>query len=252
MDTEWYRSFFRGLALDLWRAAVPPEVTAAEVGLLARELRLQPGARVLDVPCGDGRHAVALAAHGCRVTGVDLSAGQIAAARARPPVAAAPVAWREADMRDLPGAECFEAAFCWGNSFGYFEPEACADFLRAVARVLVPGGRFALQTGMVAETALAFFTPHEELQAGGISFTQDNRWLAEESCIATTYTLRRGDEVQVQEGLQWVWTLRELRALLAQCGLRPLATLGPDGAPYARGAPVAVLVAERAVPSAPR
>lgn len=117
--------------------------------------------------------------------------------------------------------------------------------------MLVPGGRFALQTGMVAETALAFFAPHEEFEAGGTAFTQDNRWLAEESCIATTYTLRRGDEVQVQEGLQWVWTLRELRALLERCGLRPRETLGPDGTPYERGAPVAVLLAERPVPSRP-
>jgi SAM-dependent methyltransferase len=246
MDREWYRTFFHGLALDLWRAAVPPEVTAAEVELLARELRLAPGARVLDVPCGDGRHAVGLAARGCRVSGVDLSPGQIAAARARPAGAGPPVEWLLADMRALPGPAAFDAAFCFGNSFGYIDPAASEDFLRAVARALAPGGRFALQTGMVAESLLPHFAEHEEAEVGGIRFTQANRWLPDESCVETVYTFERDGQVQRQAGLQWVWTLRELRALLARAGLRPCASLGPDGGPYERGQPVVVLLAERA------
>ncbi len=246
MDRDWYRTFFRGLALDLWRAAVPPEVTRAEADLLARELRLASGARVLDVPCGDGRHAVELAARGCRVTGVDLSAGQIAAARARPAAAGPPVEWLLADMRELPGPAAFEAAYCFGNSFGYIDPAASLDFLRAVVRALVPGGRFALQTGMVAESVLAHFAPHEEAEVGGIRFVQENRWLPDESCVETVYTFERDGQVQRQTGLQWVWTLRELRALLQQAGLRPCASLGPACGPYERGQPVVVLLAERA------
>ena len=47
---RWHEGFFEGLALDMWRRAVPPETTRAEVDWLERVLELPPGARVLDVP----------------------------------------------------------------------------------------------------------------------------------------------------------------------------------------------------------
>ena len=49
--------------------------TRGEVDFIARELGLPAGARILDVGCGTGRHAVELARRGYRVTGVDLSPG---------------------------------------------------------------------------------------------------------------------------------------------------------------------------------
>ena len=47
--------------------------TANEVAFLTDTLNIQPGDRVLDVGCGPGRHALALAAHGADVVGVDIS-----------------------------------------------------------------------------------------------------------------------------------------------------------------------------------
>jgi SAM-dependent methyltransferase len=47
--------------------------TEQEVAFLVDSLNLQPGMRVLDVGCGPGRHAHALAARGITVHGVDIS-----------------------------------------------------------------------------------------------------------------------------------------------------------------------------------
>jgi cyclopropane fatty-acyl-phospholipid synthase-like methyltransferase len=55
---NWFETFFEGLALDLWRAAVMPEQTAREASFLADHLKLRSGMSVLDVPCGNGRHAI--------------------------------------------------------------------------------------------------------------------------------------------------------------------------------------------------
>ncbi|HET8729358.1 MAG TPA: hypothetical protein VFO41_17795, partial [Alphaproteobacteria bacterium] len=66
----WYEAFFDGLALELWRQAMPPKVTAAEARAIRRWLGLRRGARVLDVPCGNGRLALALARQGWEVTGI--------------------------------------------------------------------------------------------------------------------------------------------------------------------------------------
>jgi cyclopropane fatty-acyl-phospholipid synthase-like methyltransferase len=60
---------------------VTPEQTRAEVDFLVKLLGGAPKARVLDVPCGNGRHSLELAARGRRMTGVDLAEEFIEEAR---------------------------------------------------------------------------------------------------------------------------------------------------------------------------
>src|SRR3990172_6994626 len=146
MDLNWYKSFFHGVALDFWRKVISPDQTRAEVDFLERSLSLQPGARVLDVPCGFGRHAVELAARGFRVTAVDLSEEAISEAQERTEAAGLTVEWIQADMRDLPWRSEFDAAYCFGNSFGYLEPAGTSAFVHAMARALKPGARLALDS----------------------------------------------------------------------------------------------------------
>jgi cyclopropane fatty-acyl-phospholipid synthase-like methyltransferase len=62
MQSNWYEEFFHGLALDLWRKAVTEEQTEAEADFIAGILDLPNGARILDVPCGNGRHSIELEA----------------------------------------------------------------------------------------------------------------------------------------------------------------------------------------------
>jgi SAM-dependent methyltransferase len=243
--TLWYETFFEGLVLDLWRGVMSPEQTQTECAFLEEELRLPPGARVLDVPCGDGRHAAELAARGYRLTGVDISEGQIAAARRRPAPDGPPVTWIRAEMRNLPD-DRFDAAYCFGNSLGYMDPAGTRTFLSAVSRRLEPGARFALDTGMLAECRLPRFQEHESAQVGDILFVEDNRYDADAGCIETVYTLSRGDETVTRTGLQWVFTLREIREMFRDAGLEPVATYASlDRAPFALGAPAALLVGEK-------
>src|SRR5579863_6369204 len=68
--------------------------TAQEVAFLMEELQLRPGMRLLDVGCGPGRHAHALASLGVEVVGVDIAAAFLAAA--------GPGVWVRADARRLP------------------------------------------------------------------------------------------------------------------------------------------------------
>ncbi len=80
---NWYETFFHGVTLDLWRRAIPPEQTTAEADFLIQNLNCEPGARLLDVPCGNGRLTFELANRGYRVTGVDLAEEFIEEARSR-------------------------------------------------------------------------------------------------------------------------------------------------------------------------
>src|SRR4030095_3074097 len=57
---------------------------ALETAWIARLLGDVRGLTVADVGCGTGRHAIAMAAAGARVVGIDLSPGMLAKLRAKP------------------------------------------------------------------------------------------------------------------------------------------------------------------------
>lgn len=104
-------------------------------------LGLPSGARVLDCPCGQGRHAHLLAEAGLDVDGVDYSATLIAKARER---GTGPrLRYRRGDMRALPARWTgrFDAIVNLFTSFGFFaDPHDDARVLGEFARVLKPGG----------------------------------------------------------------------------------------------------------------
>ena len=138
--------------------------TAQEVEFLIDALDLAPGARVLDVGCGPGRHARALAERGLEVVGVDIAQAFIDLARADAPAGAR---FERMDARDLTFDAEFDAAIslCQG-AFGLVGGPAAADradgpsvadrtdgpawsdpdgeVLAGMARAVRPGGRVAV------------------------------------------------------------------------------------------------------------
>ncbi len=121
--------------------------TLAEVDFLIEELGLAPGAAILDVGCGTGRHAVELAGRGYAVTGVDLSAGMLAQAAAAAKVAGVAVELVHADATNfsLPGK--YDAAICLcEGSFGLLgqgdDPvDQPLAILSNISRCLKPGAK---------------------------------------------------------------------------------------------------------------
>ena len=246
LNRRWYEDFFRGVALDFWRLAATPEQTRLEADFLEKTLGVKPGARVLDVPCGLGRHSLELSARGARMTGVDLSEEAIDAARRAGKERRLEIDWRRADMRDLPGRAEFDAAFCFGNSFGYIDPERSREFLRAVAAALKPGARFALDTGLAAESILPHLRQREWFEVGGILFLEENRYHVDEGCVETVYTFVRDGTTERRTGLQWVFTVRELRAFFDEAGFAVKETFQSlQREPFALGARYLIVVAEK-------
>jgi SAM-dependent methyltransferase len=142
VDPHWYESFFEEDDWLLMATSRDPERTAAEAGFCASHL--PPGGRVLDVPCGTGRHAELLAAQGFTVAGLDISERVLEVARAAVPGAD----FRQGDMRELPwGDASFDGLINLWTAFGYFETEAENErVMTEFARVLAPGGVLVLDT----------------------------------------------------------------------------------------------------------
>lgn len=144
-EVHWTTSFFTDTYTDADTELRNPHKTQAMVECAVSALNLTPGARVLDLACGTGRHSVLLAERGLTVTGVDLSARYLERARARP--GARPVSFVQADMRELagvPGAP-FDAVLSLHTSFGFFDTdEENLHVLRQVRQMLAPGGKLFL------------------------------------------------------------------------------------------------------------
>jgi len=106
------------------------------------------GRRVLDVACGSGMHAIALAQRGYDVTGADLSAPMIERARENAAAAGCEVRFVVAGFGELleKVGGGFDALLCLGNSLPHvLTAEALDATLTDFAAVLLPGGLLLIQ-----------------------------------------------------------------------------------------------------------
>ena len=230
---NWFETFFHGVTLDLWRRAIPPEKTTAEAEFLIQNLNCEPGARVLDVPCGNGRLTFELSNRGYRVTGVDIAEEFIEEARSR---AGSSVEFILGDMRNIEGFGVYDGAFCFGNSFGFLEYADMEKFLAGVARALKPGARFLVNTGMAAESVLPDFEEQSCHEVGDIVMTIKERYVAEESCVDSEYIFERNGETDSRKAKHWIYTVAEIRRMLERAGFEVLNCFGSlKGEPFKLG-----------------
>lgn len=243
---NWYETFFHGIALEFWRRAVTPELTRAEARFLESELKMPTGGRVLDVPCGNGRHSMELAARGYRVTGIDLAPEFIAEAKETARTRGIEAEFLQQDMRDIGLAAEFDGAFCFGNSFGYGDYEESCDFLEAVGITLKPGARFLLDTGLAAESLLPVLQQKRWAWLGDILYLSSNRYEAKESRLDIQYTFLREGQIDVRDASSYIFTLAELRRMIARAGMEAIEYYSsPERHPFALGSPRLLLVARK-------
>ncbi len=101
---------------------------------------------LLDLGCGTGNHDLRLARRGHEVTGLDLSAAQLAVARAKARRARLEIRFVRGDMRSFELGRRFDAAVCMFGAFGYLlEPSEALGCLRSLRRHLRPGGLFVFE-----------------------------------------------------------------------------------------------------------
>jgi len=226
MPENWWENFFHGVALDFWRAAIPAELTRAESEFLAKQLQLTNSAKVLDVPCGNGRLSIELAQRGFALTGVDIAKEFMDEAKSNSLQAGVNIDWRNQDMRDLPWSGEFDGAFCFGNSFGYLDDEANADFLKAVSQTLKPGRRFILDAPAIAECMLPIFQPSRSFELAGIKVDTEHRYDHEQGRMFNDFTFTRDGVVDKRPSSQRTYTYRELTELLHDAGFETVAAYG--------------------------
>jgi SAM-dependent methyltransferase len=248
-ETEWWSEFFSKVWPKVQADGYLPERTASECDLMSRLLELQPGARVLDVPCGTGRHAVELARRGFQLTGVDFNPDFVDLARAAGRNSGASPTFVVSDMREFTTPSSFDAAFCYFGSFGYFLDDGDARYLRAIARALRPGGRFLIDTHLV-ETLLPVFREREWFWAdppkNSRRVVEERTWNVRTSRVDVLWSIYDHTGTESANTSIRIYTLAELRALLEATGFERVEGYdGRTGGALRVGAPRAAVVASR-------
>src|SRR6478752_1436171 len=118
---DWWKSYFDAQYLLEYEPIFNLVRDRREVARLMEILGLPVGARVLDAPCGQGRHAHLLAEAGFRVDGIDYSEELLALAKRRG--TGASLRYLRADMRKLPAkwTNSFDGVVNLFTSFGFFD-----------------------------------------------------------------------------------------------------------------------------------
>ena len=204
-----------------------------EADFLVKIMRLDDGARILDLACGAGVHAVELSSRGYQVVGVDHSQTMLDLAGAYNKQRGTSVSLIQGDMRQLSLEGIFDGIYCWGASFGYFDDAHNAQVLERVARALRPGGVFSLDVpnrDYVAPRAptMAWF------EKPGVVCMDEMRFDFYSSRMITKRMIlfETGKSREVEMSIR-LYTLTELGRLFHKVGLKILDVTGHRAHPGA-------------------
>ena len=245
----WFKEFFAGAALDLWRNAKSAQETEDECAFLQEILDVDAGAHILDVPCGNGRLSLPMVQSGFKVTGLDYCQEFIAEAAATTKSAKLDqklIQFVQGDMKTMTFVQKFDGAFCMGNSFGYFNREDTAQSVRAVSDSLRIGAKFVLDSLMIAESFLVNGGEREWIKVGDMLMLIENQYDCRQGCVKTDYTFIRDGHEEHRRAVHWIFTAGEVCAMLEKSGFSILELFcSTDCESYILGSERLLLVAEK-------
>ncbi|HXM52598.1 MAG TPA: class I SAM-dependent methyltransferase [Candidatus Binatus sp.] len=216
-DSEWWRSWFGPSYLALYDGFLA-ERTPVEIDQLEALLALRPPRRILDLPCGQGRHAIELARRGYEVTGVDLSPFLLKVAEERARAAGVRVRWLSGDMRQPLAGERFDVALNLFTSLGYFADEADdRRVVSAAAAMLAPGGRFVIEV-INGERVMAQFQEREWFTVGQTAVVERRSLDIATRRMVVERTVTTPDETEVNLHALRLYSGRDISAILRGAG----------------------------------
>ena len=203
------------------------------------------GGDVLDLACGPGRHAVALAKEGFRVTSVDISPFLLDQAVDLARTEGVEVEWVQSDMRNFVRREAFDLVINIFTSFGYFDDKRDDMIvLENVHQNLREGGTLVMELMGKEILARGFLpTTSQELADGRLLIRRHeivddwtrvkNQWIVIDGERATTFRFHHT-----------VYSGQELKDRLLDAGFREVRLFGGlDGSEYGSSARRLVAVA---------
>jgi SAM-dependent methyltransferase len=125
-----------------YQALYGMQETGDEVEELIGMLKPASRARLLDLCAGNGRHAIAMALRGYKMTGIDFGPGAVTLARDTARNLGLGIDFRQLDVLHISFEETFDGAYLTCAGISDFSPDDARTILQLTERALVPGGTF--------------------------------------------------------------------------------------------------------------
>ncbi|MEA2646630.1 MAG: hypothetical protein QOE92_1713 [Chloroflexota bacterium] len=223
---------FEEIIFNAGRVARAP----ADIDGVIRLSGVEPGARVLDLCCGPGRHSVELAKRGYKVTGVDLDPRYLEQARRTAEEHEVELELVHSDAREFVRPGEFDVAINLYSSFGYFE--TLADDRQVLGNIhtsLKPSGALVIET-MGKETVARQVTPRSWYNTGNgneVVLVENNIVGAYER-VELKWTIIRDDGSRSEAVLNIrIYSAVEMASLLRDAGFNDISVYGDLlGRPY--------------------
>jgi SAM-dependent methyltransferase len=227
MERDYWDELFDEIYLKTYARLDRGAAQDEEALAAARLAGCEPGAEILDAPCGYGRHSIPLARAGYHVVGLDRSPVLLDEARRRAGKGEWP-RWVRADHRNMPFEDgAFDAVLCLFTSLGYRGEDGDARTLAEFHRVLRPGRRLVIET-MHRDRLMHIFQPRgwDPLPDGG-TLIEERRFDYAAGDTETDHTLLEPEGTR--RSVSWrvrTYTATELGRLVEQAGFADLEYLG--------------------------
>lgn len=231
----------------IWKTIIPAELTVKEIDFMVPYFKLEAGSKVLDLMCGYGRHAIALAQKGITVTAVDNLGDyteeiQEAAAKENLPVTVV-----KGDVLSYTSGEQVDLALCMGNSLNFFNAADTVMLLKNVAAQLKPGGSLLINTWSIAEIVFKNFLAKSWSMIGEYKFLSDSKISFHPTRLETESIIIAADGTsETKPAVDYIFSLNEMEAMLKEAGftLKEVFSI-PGRKKFTVGEPRAYLVATK-------
>ncbi len=242
---SWYKKWFGNDYIDVYKHRNEEEAhtlitTLEEISLL------QSGHKILDLCCGAGRYAIALAKKGYEVVGIDLSSNLIHFAQEKAREENVTIEFHIRDMRDIPYEDYFNGVVNMFTSFGYFESDTENELVfQGVSCSLKKEGWVVLDF-MNRDYILNHFTPYDEQIKGAVTIRQQREFDKKSERINKTISLiKNGDKKEYVESVR-LYSPQDLEDIFIRSGLEPLHRFGDyDGSSFRDDSPRVLLVGRK-------
>ena len=224
--SKWYKDWFGEEYLAVYAHRNLLEAKSL-IDLIESELPLENSDRIIDVACGNARHAKLLARKHHTIFGIDLSITLLKSACLHKPNRSFPFLV-QSDMRHLPFADTFDVVLSLFTSFGYFRSETMnRQVLCEYARILKSGGRLAIDF-LNPDHVRANLQPVSIRTSGKLKIKEE-RWIIEDRVFKQ---ITINNDKTFSESVR-LYDLDEMKEMLSSAGLKIFKTFGEyNGSKY--------------------
>jgi len=188
---------------------------------------------ILDIACGEGTFAIALAKNGDKVTGVDLSPPMLQIADVKARAEQVDVTFINQDMRSMLFENDFDLVTCWYDSLNYLlTTDDLLKTFRGVYRALKDTGLFIFDMNSIYALSVIWQQNPCEIEQDTPTMLEIHRKTynneSNNAQLHITCFLKDGEHWSRTEEIHTVhgFSLREIRDCLEASGLREVACWG--------------------------